>query len=128
MAPLPCYDTTCPMQGYDDMRLRLSGFLLGLRALRRDWRSGELRLLMLALLVAVMAVTSVGFLTDRVGLALQRDAAQMLGGDLALRANQPAPADFLTQASQRGLAIAQTAQFPSMVSGPQGVQLASVKA
>jgi putative ABC transport system permease protein len=108
--------------------LRLSSFMLGLRALRRDWRSGELRLLMLALLVAVMAVTSVGFLTDRVGLALQRDSAQMLGGDLALRADQPAPANFLAQASDRDLAVAQTAQFPSMVSGQQGVQLASVKA
>src|SRR5690606_18458546 len=78
--------------------------------------------------IAVMAVTSVGFLTDRVGLALQRDSAQMLGGDLALRADEPVPPAFLAQASDRGLSIAQTAQFPSMVSGPEGVQLAAVKA
>lgn len=108
--------------------IRFSRLLLGLRALRRDWRSGELRLVMLALLVAVMAVTSVGFLTDRVGLALQRDAAQMLGGDLALRAAEPASAEFLAQAADRRLDIAQTAQFPSMVGGPEGVQLAAVKA
>ena len=108
--------------------IRFSNFLLGLRALRRDWRSGELRLVMLALLVAVMAVTSVGFLTDRVGLALQRDAAQMLGGDLALRTAEPASSAFLEQAADRRLEIARTVQFPSMVGGPAGVQLAAVKA
>jgi putative ABC transport system permease protein len=45
----------------------------------RDARAGELRLLVLALVVAVAAVTSVGFLADRVGRALERDAGQMLG-------------------------------------------------
>ncbi|WP_154589587.1 hypothetical protein, partial [Bordetella pertussis] len=42
---------------------------LGLRMMMRDARAGELRLLVLvlALVVAVAAVTSVGFLADRVG-------------------------------------------------------------
>lgn len=101
---------------------------LGVRALRRDWNSGELRLLLLALLIAVAAVTSVGFLADRVGRALERDSAQMLGGDLALRADEPIPAAFLAQAEARNLATAQTLQFPSMVSGGDDAQLASLKA
>src|SRR3546814_902169 len=106
----------------------LSNFSLGVNALRRDWRSGELRLLLLALLIAVAAVSSVGFLSDRVGRALERDAGQMLGGDLALQADEPIPAQFLAQASRQGLDTAQTMQFPSMVSGGRASQLVSLKA
>src|SRR3546814_12020286 len=101
----------------------LSNFSLGVNALRRDWRSGELRLLLLALLIAVAAVSSVGFLSDRVGRALERDAGQMLGGDLALQADEPIPAQFLAQASRQGLDNAQTMQFPSLVSGCRASQL-----
>lgn len=105
-----------------------SDLLLGLRALRRDWRSGELRLLMLALIIAVAAVTSVGFLADRVGRALQQSSAQMLGGDLALQADEPIPASFLDRALALGLKATQTRQFPSMVSSADQTQLASLKA
>jgi len=38
---------------------------LGWRTLRRDLRAGELRLLMLAVLLAVAALASVGFFADR---------------------------------------------------------------
>ncbi|MGB3289985.1 MAG: FtsX-like permease family protein, partial [Burkholderiaceae bacterium] len=106
----------------------LSTLRFGAQALRRDWRSGELRLLLLALLIAVAAVTSVGFLADRVGGALERDAAQMLGGDLALQADEPIPDDFLAQASALGLATAQTLQFPSMAGSGEASQLVSLKA
>jgi len=57
----------------------------------RDARAGDLRLLGLAVVIAVAAVTSVGFLADRVGRALERDAAQMLGADLVLESSRPYP-------------------------------------
>lgn len=111
------------------MRPRLvSNIRLGVKALRRDWHSGELRLLLLALLIAIAAVTSVGFLADRVGRALERDSAQMLGGDLALRADEPIPAEFLAQAGARDLSTAQTLQFPSMANNGDETQLVSLKA
>ncbi len=95
----------------------------------RDWRAGELRLLALALVLAVAAVTSVGFLADRVGRALERDAGQMLGADLVLDADEPIPAAFLEEARARGLEGSRTWQFPSMAGGAGGsAQLASVKA
>ncbi|NGM88872.1 FtsX-like permease family protein [Parapusillimonas sp. SGNA-6] len=100
----------------------------GARALRRDWDSGELRLLVLALMIAVAAVTSVGFLADRVGRALERDAAQMLGGDLALQADEPVPAAFIDHATSQGLDTALTLQFPSMAGKGEHNQLVAVKA
>ncbi|RTZ44440.1 FtsX-like permease family protein [Candidimonas sp. SYP-B2681] len=111
--------------------MRFSGFSnmwLGVRALARDWQSGEIRLLVLALVIAVAAVTSVGFLADRVGRALERDSAQMLGGDLALQSDAPIPANFIERAHTLGLDTAQTLQFPSMVSGGDQAQLVSLKA
>ena len=90
----------------DASRARRAGFWstlrLGARMMMRDARAGELRLLVLALVVAVAAVTSVGFLADRVGRALERDAGQMLGADLVLDADEPVPDAFLQQARQRG--------------------------
>jgi putative ABC transport system permease protein len=101
---------------------------LGARTLLRDWRSGELRLLLVALIVAVAAVTSVGFLADRVGRALERDAAQMLGADIVLDADEPIPPAFENQARDLGLTLVHTFQFPSMASAGQGAQLVSLKA
>ncbi|WP_370519945.1 ABC transporter permease [Bordetella sp. 15P40C-2] len=100
----------------------------GARMMWRDARAGELRLLIWALVVAVAAVTSVGFLADRVGQALTRDASQMLGADLLLEADAPVAQDQIDAARQRGLEVSRTWQFPSMASAGDAAQLVSVKA
>ena len=94
----------------------------------RDARAGDLRLLALALVVAVAAVTSVGFLADRVSRALERDAAQMLGADLVLETDAPIAQAYLDRARGAGLQVARTWQFPSMVGSGTALQLASIKA
>ena len=88
--------------------------LMAWQMMRRDWRAGELRLLLLALVVAVAAVTSVSFLADRLRAALERDAAQLLGADLVLRSDRPIPAEWLQRAQALGLETVISAQFPSM--------------
>ena len=101
------------------------------RLLRRDWRAGELTVLGLALTIAVASLTSVGFLTDRVGQALVLESHQLLGGDLLLSADHPLPDSIRHEAEQRGLQHADTLGFPSMVrsaGGQQLAQLADVKA
>ena len=65
-----------------------------LRMVARDWRSGEVRLLVAALAVAVAALSSVAFFVDRAQQALQRDAAMFLGGDLALDSDRPIDASI----------------------------------
>ena len=101
---------------------------LGFRAFVRDWRAGELRLLLLALLIAVAAITSVDFLADRTGQVLERDAAQMLGGDLVLRSAQSLPEAFSAQAQEAGLAVGHMMQFPSMAMHGDASTLVSLKA
>ena len=87
---------------------------LALRMLARDWRAGELRVLALALLIAVASVTSVSFFADRVRQGLTREAHQLLGGDLLLAGDQPWKPEFVVEMKRRGLAVAQSTNFISM--------------
>jgi putative ABC transport system permease protein len=103
-----------------------------LRMTARDWRAGELRFLLVALIVAVAAISSVGFFVDRMRTGLNRDAHQLLGGDLVVRADQPVSAAWRAEAQKRGLAQAYTVNFPSMAISGEGerstARLASIKA
>nr|WP_312550444.1 FtsX-like permease family protein [Massilia sp.] len=98
----------------------------------RDWRAGELRFLLVALIVAVSALSSVGFFIDRMRAGLNRDANQLLGADLVINADQPVAAAWRAEAQRRGLLLADTVTFPSMAQGGEGedsqAQLASIKA
>ena len=102
-----------------------------LRMTVRDWRAGELRLLAMALVIAVAAVTSVGFFVDRIRLGLERDAAQLLAADLVLSSDQPFTESLRTRALGAGLQTAETVTFPSMAlnaGDPDRNALAAVKA
>ncbi|RGE44252.1 ABC transporter permease [Comamonas testosteroni] len=91
-----------------------SVWTLGLRNLWRDLRAGELRLIIVAVLLAVAALTSVGFFADRLQAGLQRDARQLLGGDVVVVSDNPAPDSFVQQAHELGLQTVASATFPTM--------------
>ncbi|MCF6189667.1 MAG: FtsX-like permease family protein [Cocleimonas sp.] len=95
---------------------------------KKFWRLAEMRLLFLALLVAVVAVTSVGFFTDRADRAMSQQATTMLGGDMVVVSTRPISDTFLQEAEKRGLRTAETISFPSMVSVGEKFQLAQIKA
>ena len=96
-----------------------SVWILGLRNLWRDLRAGELRLIIVAVLLAVAALTSVGFFADRLQAGLQRDARQLLGGDVVVVSDNPTPPAFVQQAEQQGLQTVTTASFPTMARADQ---------
>ncbi|MFS2055150.1 ABC transporter permease, partial [Variovorax sp. CT11-76] len=87
---------------------------LGWRTLWRDLRAGELRLLIVAVLLAVAALTAVGFFADRLQGGLKRDARQLLGGDAVIVSDNPTPEAFVAQARSLGLQSAGTYGFPTM--------------
>ena len=87
---------------------------LGWRTLWRDLRAGELRLLIVAVTLAVAALTAVGFFADRLKGGLQRDATQLLGGDLVVVSDNPTPQAFIDRAAALGLQAAGTLGFPTM--------------
>ncbi|MCU7815788.1 MAG: FtsX-like permease family protein [Candidatus Thiodiazotropha sp. (ex Rostrolucina anterorostrata)] len=101
---------------------------LALRLLRRDWRAGELRLLATALVIAVASVTSVGFFTDRIERAMERQATEVLAADLRIESNQPLPDSFIREAERRQLQQASTLSFPSVILSKGATQLVQIKA
>lgn len=94
----------------------------------RDVRSGEMGLLLVALLVAVGTVTSISLFVDRLQSALLAESSNFLAADRQISSSQAIPPDFVQQAQQRGLNTAQTLVFPSMVFAGDLNQLVSVKA
>jgi putative ABC transport system permease protein len=66
-----------------------SAGLLAWRQTLRDFRAGELRLLAVAVMLAVAALTAVGFFADRLNAGLARDARQLLGGDAVISSDKP---------------------------------------
>ncbi|TMH20906.1 MAG: FtsX-like permease family protein [Betaproteobacteria bacterium] len=102
---------------------------LALRMLRRDWRAGELSVLIAALVLAAASAGTVGFFADRVKGALSRQANLLLGADLMLSADRALPSDFAREAQARGLATVLVVRFNSMVQNPgSDAVLADVKA
>jgi putative ABC transport system permease protein len=98
----------------------------------RDFRAGELRLLAVAVLLAVTALSAVGFFADRINGGLTRDARQLLGGDAIVASDHPTPGEVAVQALALGLRTARTANFPSMARATEAqggaARLVSVKA
>ncbi|MBA4175676.1 MAG: ABC transporter permease [Leptothrix sp. (in: Bacteria)] len=88
--------------------------MLAWRQTLRDFRAGELRLLAVAVTLAVAALTAVGFFADRLASGLQRDARQLLGGDAVVSSDQPTPPELVARAQALGLRVSQNVGFPSM--------------
>lgn len=103
--------------------LRFSGVLLW-----RDWQGGELRLLLLALVMAVTSVSGIALFTDRLEQALLLESANMLAADRVLSSRQLPPREFLSEAQARGLRTAETLSFTSMAFSDNGNLLVSAKA
>ena len=106
------------------MNLRLAS-----RMAWRDWRSGELGLLLAALLVAIGTVTAISLFVDRLHQALLLESANFLAADRYIGGSRPIPDEFRQAAENRGLDAADVLSFPSMVfAGDDRNQLVAVKA
>jgi putative ABC transport system permease protein len=97
-----------------------------LRTFGRELRSGEVLVLLAAVGLAVGALTAVGFLTDRIGKAVARQANEVLAADLRLRSQEPVPAEWRELAAEYGLDTTETMSFPSVVFAGDDNALASI--
>ncbi|MDB5808294.1 MAG: hypothetical protein JWN94_416 [Betaproteobacteria bacterium] len=101
--------------------------VLALRLLWRDWRAGEITLLVAAIVIAVASLTTVSFFTDRVQLALSQQSNQLLGADLSIVSDRPFGNEFAQEAQTRGLAVTHALRFPSMASAGGESLLTDIK-
>jgi putative ABC transport system permease protein len=101
---------------------------LALRALRREWRSGELAVLWLSLSIAVAALSGVGFLVDRIGRAVSLQASEVLAADLRVESDAAIAGPEQAQAQQLGLSTSRLTMMLSSVFNGDTNQLSSVRA
>jgi len=101
--------------------------VFALRTFGRELRSGEVLVLLAAVGLAVGALTAVGFLTDRIGKAVARQANEVLAADLRLRSQEPVPAEWRALAAEYGLETAETMSFPSIVFAGDAGALSTIK-
>ncbi len=94
----------------------------------RRWRLAEMRLLFLALVVSVTAVSSVSFFTDRVDRAMTKQATRLLGGDLVIDSPHPLPDTYRRIAAKAGLNKAEVIRFTSMTVKGDELELSHIKA
>jgi len=105
----------------------MKALAFALRTFGRELRSGEVLVLLAAVGLAVAALTAVGFLTDRIGKAVARQANEVLAADLRLRSQEPVPAEWSELAGEYGLQTARTMSFPSVVFAGDESALATIK-
>jgi len=99
-----------------------------LRNLWRDLKSGELWVLVLALSVAVLSLTAVGFFTSRISQGVHAQAAEVLAADLRIESADPLPSGFLDEAARSGLRAAQVWSFATAIFNGGQSQLSSIVA
>ena len=101
---------------------------IDIKLLWRDWRGGQLNLIISALVLAVMVVTAVSLLADRVERGLNQQITSFLASDLALRGDVEIEQKYLDRIKADDLQSANTATFRSMVFWGDNSHLASIKA
>ncbi|MDP4027466.1 MAG: FtsX-like permease family protein [Gallionella sp.] len=101
---------------------------LSLNLLHRDWRAGEWRVLLLALVLAVGSLATVGLFADRVRLALQQEATSLIGADLRIVSARPLPPVYRNMAEARGLRAVESRAFLSMVAHREQTLLSEIQA
>jgi putative ABC transport system permease protein len=103
-------------------------FVYAIRSFGRELRSGEVIVLLAAVALAVAALTAVGFLTDRIGRAVARQANEVLAADLRLRSPEEIPSEWREAARRFDLQTADTQSFPSVVFAGEANALATITA
>ena len=104
----------------------MNRFNLALRLLWRDSRSGELTILMLALLIAVTSSTAIALFADRLQNTMTTQAAEFLAADLAVTSPMAIPVAWQEKATQLNLAQARTTEFSSVLMEHEEMLLAAI--
>lgn len=97
--------------------------------LARDWRGGELGVLIAALVLAVGVVSGISAFTTRLQSALEQESHRFLAADAVVTSGRELPSPWLQRAAASDLSSATTLVFPSMVyAGDDSMVLAAIKA
>jgi len=99
------------------------------KLLLRDWRGGELGILMAALVLAVGVVVGISAFVTSLQAALEDESRRFLAADQVVSSRRPIPDDWRRHAQSLSLQVVDWVGFSSMVmNSGESMYLASVKA
>ena len=101
---------------------------LAFHQLLAQYKSGDLRVLLFALILAISSITAVNFFTYRISAHLNSQGGLLIGGDLAVIADHAITPNYLIIAKQNAVQLATTVEFASMAINGEKNQLAEIKA
>src|SRR4051812_26675517 len=102
--------------------------MLALNLLIRNWRSGELKLLSVSIVLAVAVLSGISIFTDRLDSTLLGQSNALLGADIIVESSKPVNQEWADQATAEHLKQSKTIEFASMVFAGDEMHLAAVKA
>ncbi|WP_205597750.1 ABC transporter permease [Paraferrimonas sp. SM1919] len=103
-------------------------FSLVIRLFKRELLQGQLLLILFALSLAVLAVTGLSRVSERLQLAINEQASEFIAADRVLSSPREVDPAWLTKADELGIAHAQTLSFSSVVFSGEQMQLVQVRA
>lgn len=98
------------------------------RLMLRDLRSGDLLTLLLALIISVSTVTSIGLFIDRLQLSFEKESATLLAADRLVRSDDEISKDWITKATDLNLQYAERTSFTTMMFANDALQLSQLSA
>ncbi|GAA0219037.1 ABC transporter permease [Marinomonas primoryensis] len=98
------------------------------RLMLRDLRGGDLLTLLLALIISVSTVTSIGLFIDRLQLSFEQESANLLAADRLVRSDDTIPAEWTLRADELALQYAQRTSFTTMMFAGDSLQLSQLSA
>lgn len=103
-------------------------FILAVKLLRRDWRCGELTILVAALVIAVAGTTAISVLGHRLNRTMTTQAAEFLAADLVVSGHEAPPETWYAKAEELGLRHASLVEFATVLVEGDAILLSGVKA
>ncbi|MET0356176.1 MAG: ABC transporter permease, partial [Cellvibrio sp.] len=102
--------------------------MLALNLLVRNWRSGELKLLSISIVLAVAVLSGISIFTDRLDSTLLGQSNTLLGADIIVESSRPVNKEWAVEGNAKSIKQSNTIEFSSMVFAGEEMQLASIKA
>lgn len=98
------------------------------RLMLRDIRSGDILMLIVALIISVGTVTAISLFIDRLQLSFEQESASLMAADRLIRSDDALPKAWQVKADELKLQTAENTSFSTMIFAGDALQLSQVSA
>src|SRR5690606_38160064 len=93
-----------------------------------DIRSGDILMLIVALIISVATVTSMSLFIDRLQLSFEQGSANLMAADRLIRSDDEMSKTWQIKAKELSLQVAEDTSFSTMIFAGEALQLSQLSA